>query len=78
MDMSSGMTTLKVRTSTRELITSAARAHGQTVDEYLTQLQREQSWREQMSAARTAMADPDAEYLEETAAWDSLAMPESP
>ena len=76
--MPPSMTTLKVRTSTRELITTAARAHGKTVDEYLTELQREQSWREQVSAARTAMADPDAEYLEETAAWDSLAMPESP
>lgn len=72
------MTTLKVRTATRDLITNAARAHGKTVDEYLTDLQRERMWQEQMAAARAAMADPDAEYLDETAAWDSLAMPESP
>jgi hypothetical protein len=30
-----------------------------------------------MTAARVAMADPDSEYLEETAAWDSLEMPET-
>lgn len=70
------MTTMKVRASTREAIVRAAKARGQTVDEYLTDLQQEQVWREQMTAARAAMADPDAEYLAETAAWDSLEMPE--
>ncbi len=71
------MTTMKVRVTTRESIARAARARGQTIDEYLTDLQQEQDWREQMTAARLAMADPDAEYLEETAAWDSLEMPET-
>lgn len=70
------MTTMKVRVSTRESIATAARARGQTIDEYLTDLQQEQEWREQMTAARLAMADPDDEYLEETAAWDSLEMPD--
>ncbi len=77
LGMPASMTTLKVRTSTRELITKAARARGKTVDEYLTDLQQERVWLEQMAAARAAMADPDAEYLDETAAWDSLATPES-
>lgn len=70
------MTTMKVRVTTRESIARAARARGQTIDEYLTDLQQEQEWREQMTAARLAMADPDDEYLEETAAWDSLEMPD--
>lgn len=75
--MTRNMTTMKVRVGTRESIARAARARGQTIDEYLTDLQREQAWREQMTAARVAMADPDSEYLEETAAWDSLEMPET-
>ena len=74
--MSSGMTTIKVRVATREVIARAARAHGKTMDEYLMDLLTEQSWRERIAAARSAMADPDAEYLAETAAWDSLEMPE--
>ena len=48
------------------------------VDEYLTDLQEEQLWREQLSAGRTAMAAPEAEYLEEATAWDALAVPEKP
>ncbi len=71
------MTTMKVRVTTRESIARAARARGQTIDEYLTDLQQEQDWRERMATARLAMADPDADYLEETAAWDSLEMPET-
>jgi hypothetical protein len=71
--MTSGMTTLKVRTATRDLITKAARAHGKTVDEYLTLLQQEQSWRERIATAGAAMAEPDREYLDEVAAWDRLA-----
>ena len=76
--MPTGMTTLKVRTSTRDSITRAARAHRMTVDEYLAHLQEEQLWRERLADARAAMAEPDPEYLEETAVWDSLTISEDP
>lgn len=69
---------MKVRMSTRDSIMKAARARGETVDEFLTELLEEQSWRERMSTARAAMARPDTRYVEETAAWDSLEMAQSP
>lgn len=75
--MTQGMTTLKVRMSTRDMITKAARAHGQTVDAFLSALLEEQAWRDEVSAARAVMAHPDDGYLEETAVWDSLALPDS-
>jgi hypothetical protein len=49
-----------------------------TVDEYLAHLQKEQLWRERLADARAAMAEPDREYLEETAVWDSLTISEAP
>ncbi len=49
-----------------------------TVDEYLAHLQEEQLWRERLADARAAMAEPDPEYLEETAVWDSLTISEDP
>ena len=64
--------------TTRDSIMKAARARGETVDEFLTELLEEQSWRERMSTARAAMARPDTRDLEETAAWDSLEMLQSP
>jgi hypothetical protein len=72
------MTTLKVRTSTRDSITRAARANGLTVDKYLAHLQEEQLWRERLADARVAMAEPDPGYLEEIAVWDSLTISEGP
>lgn len=71
--MAANLTTIRVRVSTRDAIVRAAQARGQTIDEYLSELQQEQTWREQMAAARVAMADPDDEYLEETAAWEVCA-----
>lgn len=66
------MTTMKVRTSTRDVVVAAARQEGMTVDEYLSYLLNEVAWRQRLDAAQAAMSNPDTEYLEETAAWDDL------
>lgn len=66
------MTTMKVRTSTRDVVVAAARQEGMTVDEYLSYLLNEVVWRQRLDAAQAAMSHPDEEYLEETGAWDDL------
>jgi hypothetical protein len=67
------MTTVKVRKSTRSLISHAARDEGSTIDDYLTRIVTEQLWRERMELARHMMKEPDAEYLLETETWDLAA-----
>lgn len=71
--MSQSMTTLKIRRHTRDLIKDAAKRRGKTIDEYLADMMDEEIWRTRMAEARTAMADPDPEYVQETAEWDTLA-----
>lgn len=67
------ITTVKVRRSTRELISTAAREQESTIDEYLTRLVTEQRWRQRMELARRMMGAADAEYSHETDAWDAAA-----
>ena len=67
------MTTVKVRRATRERLSAAAGAHHKTIEEYLAFLLDEQQWRERVEQARAAMAEPDAEYAQETAWWDTAA-----
>lgn len=71
--MLSDMTTVKVRRSTRDLISRAAKEQGSTIDEYLTRLLEEQAWRERMAQAARAMSAPDADYAAEVAEWDDIA-----
>lgn len=71
--MLSDMTTVKVRRSTRELISRAARQQGSTIDEYLTRLLEEQAWRDRIAEAARAMSAPDVEYAAEVAEWDAIA-----
>lgn len=68
--MASSLTTLKVRAFTRDWIRNAARARGMTVDDYLTAVLEELAWREHVSMARVAMAEPDEDYRDQVAAWD--------
>lgn len=69
--MTGDMTTIKVRKSTRAAISREARRHGRTADEYLAALVAEDIWRERMRRAREDMANPDPDYVSDTARWDS-------
>ena len=71
--MPSDMTTVKVRRATRERLSAAAGAHHKTIEEYLAFLLDEQQWRERVEQARAAMAEPDSDYVQETAWWDTAA-----
>lgn len=70
--MTSDMTTLKVRRSTREAVSSAARDAGLTVDAYLQKLLEEEQWRRRMARARADMIAADLEYASESAGWDAV------
>lgn len=73
LGMTQEMTTVKIRRSTRELISTGAREQHCTIDEYLTELVLESQWHERMVLARRLMASPDAEYLAEVEHWDASA-----
>lgn len=72
--MSSEMTTVRIRRSTRELILAAARDQHCTVDEYVTGLVVEEQWRERMALAARLMTAPDSEYHSEVEMWDMAAL----
>ena len=69
--MTSEMTTIKVRKSTREAISREARRRGCTADEYLAALVAEEVWRERMQRARHDMAGADSDYASEVELWDA-------
>ena len=70
--MTSDMTTLKIRKSTRDTFNEAARRAGLTADAYLSRLLDDESWRARMEQAKSAMSNPDDGYPAETAEWDAL------
>ncbi|HYN56511.1 MAG TPA: hypothetical protein VES03_04850 [Motilibacterales bacterium] len=71
--MAHEITTVKVRRTTRELISRAAHEQQSTIDEYLTRLVTEEQWRQRMELARRLMAAADADYVDETESWDVAA-----
>lgn len=49
-----------------------ARREHSTAEEYLRRLLSEHLWRRRMEQARLDMAEPDQEYRDLTAEWDSI------
>lgn len=69
--MPESMTTLKVRSSTRDRINAGARERQMTADQYLGYLMEEAAWATRIEQARVDMANLDDDYVDESRAWDA-------